>query len=70
MTEDTTVNTKRRSTLKAAAVGVAGPRRASDLRGLSCDLTRAFASLDKIKSDVGVWCTSDAQCEQMLTSGK
>ena len=35
-----------------------------------CDLTRAFASLDKIKSDVGVWWTSGAQCEQMLTSGE
>jgi len=35
-----------------------------------CNLDRAFASLDKIKPHVGVWWTSGAQCEQMLTSGE
>jgi putative spermidine/putrescine transport system substrate-binding protein len=35
-----------------------------------CNLERAFASLDKIKPHVGVWWTSGAQCEQMLTSGE
>lgn len=35
-----------------------------------CDLDKAFASLDKIKSQVAVWWTSGAQVEQMLTSGE
>jgi len=35
-----------------------------------CNLDRAFASLDKVKPHVGVWWTSGAQCEQMLTSGE
>lgn len=35
-----------------------------------CDLSRAFTSLDKIKPHVGVWWTSGAQLEQMLTSGE
>jgi putative spermidine/putrescine transport system substrate-binding protein len=35
-----------------------------------CDVDKAFASLDKIKSSVAVWWTSGAQIEQMLTSGE
>lgn len=35
-----------------------------------CNIDRAFAKLDKVKPDVGVWWTSGAQCEQMLTSGE
>src|SRR5262249_54389234 len=35
-----------------------------------CDLDKAFASLDRIKSSVAVWWTSGAQVEQMLTSGE
>src|SRR5262249_11954332 len=35
-----------------------------------CNIERAFKSLDKVKSNVGVWWTSGAQCEQMLTSGE
>lgn len=35
-----------------------------------CNLDQAFASLDKIKSQVAVWWTSGAQVEQMLTSGE
>lgn len=34
------------------------------------DLDRAFASLNKVKPNVGVWWTSGAQVEQMLTSGE
>jgi len=35
-----------------------------------CDLDKAFASLDKIKTAVAVWWTTGAQVEQMLTSGE
>lgn len=35
-----------------------------------CDLTRAFAALDRIKPSADVWWTSGAQCEQLLTSGE
>ncbi|HEY0200689.1 MAG TPA: ABC transporter substrate-binding protein, partial [Burkholderiaceae bacterium] len=35
-----------------------------------CDMNRAMASLDKVKSAVDVWWTSGAQVEQMLGSGE
>ena len=35
-----------------------------------CDMSRAFAELDRIKPNVDVWWTSGAQVEQMLGSGE
>jgi len=53
-------------TIEEALMGAGAPT----AQVYPCDLDKAFASLDKIKSSVAVWWTSGAQVEQMLTSGE